>query len=145
MSYEQYTATVRRFADDFWNKRNYAVADEVLAPNYTSHDPAQGDAQRGIERYKQWAAQYHAAIPDLHLTIDDIIADGNKVVWRWEARGTHKGPFMGIAPTGRPVHFSGTTVTHFDKNGKWAEDWSHWNALGLYQQVGAVPNLQNAR
>jgi steroid delta-isomerase-like uncharacterized protein len=142
MAYEQYTATVKRFADDFWNKRNYAIADEVLAPNYTNHDPAAPDIERGIEPYKQWANQYHTAIPDFHLEINDIIADGNKVVWRWNAHGTHKGPLMGIPPTGKTVHFSGTVVSQFDNNGKWAEDWSEWNALGLFQQIGVVAELR---
>jgi steroid delta-isomerase-like uncharacterized protein len=138
----QYTTTVRKFADEVWNKGNYSYADTILSPSYVNHDPSRAEQPSGIEPFKQWATSYRTAIPDLHLEIEDIFADDDKVVWRWNAKGTHTGTLMNIAPTGKPVNFTGTIVSRFDKNGKWAEDWSHWNALGLFQQIGAVQPIR---
>src|SRR5437588_12720359 len=83
MSSEQNKATINRVAKELWTGGNLSVADEVLASSYILHDPSVPSLGRGIEPFKQFAAQYHTAIPDLKLTINDMVADGDKVVWHW--------------------------------------------------------------
>lgn len=141
MTNDKNAATVRRLVDEIWNKGNYALADEVLSPSYTNHDPTAGGLPDGVESFKQFASGYRTAFPDMRLTIEDMLSDGDKVVWRWNVRGTHTGLLLGIPATGKPVEISGTVITRFDKSGRVVEDWSQWNALGLFQQIGAVPNL----
>jgi steroid delta-isomerase-like uncharacterized protein len=90
------------------------------------------------KQYKQLVTMYLAAFPDLHLTIEDQIAEGDKVVIRWTAHGTHKGNFMGIPPTGKEAVVTGITIDRF-ANGKTVEAWNNSDDLGLLQQLGVVP------
>lgn len=90
---------------------------------------------------------YLTAFPDTHFTIDDMIAEGDRVAIRWTVRATHRGEFEGIAPTGKPVTVTGTMVARI-ANGKLVEGWQNFDALGLLQQIGAIqqrPATQRAR
>jgi len=78
------------------------------------------------------------------LTIEDIIAEGETVMTRWSCRGTHKGDLRGIAPTGKQINISGVTIARL-ANGKFVEGWVNWDALGLMQQLGVVPELAKAK
>jgi steroid delta-isomerase-like uncharacterized protein len=134
---------VRRLFEEVWNKGNLPVADEVFAPNYTHHDASTPDVGRGPESEKKRATLYRTAFPDLRLTIEDIIAEGETVMARWSCRGTHKGDLSGIAPTGKQITISGISIARF-ANGKMVEGWINWDALGLMQQLGVVPELGKA-
>jgi len=134
---------VRRLFEEVWNKSNLPVAEEVFAPSYVHHDPATPDVGRGPESEKKRATLYHTAFPDLRLTIEDIIAEGETVMARWSCRGTHKGDLSGIAPTGKQFTISGVSIVRF-ANGKMVEGWINWDALGLMQQLGVVPELDKA-
>lgn len=101
MSTEENKAHIRRGIEEVWNRKNVAVVEEIASADYVSHDPAM--TTHGLEQYKQLLAMYFAAFPDLHITIEDMIAEGDRVVLRLTARGTHRGPFMGIPPTGKQV------------------------------------------
>jgi predicted ester cyclase len=81
-----------------------------------------------------------AAFPDLHQTIEEQIAEGDKVAYRWTARGTHLGELMGIAPTGNRVMFTGISIAHLAE-GKIEEIWENYDALGMMQQLGVIPSL----
>ena len=131
-------AIVQRFVDEFWNKGDLTTAEEFLAADYFRHDPATPDVGRGPEGEKQPAAMYRAAFPDLHLTVEDMLVEGDKVVLRWTARGTHKGELSGIAPTGKRWEISGITLGRFS-GGKIAEAWINWDTLGLMRQLGVQP------
>jgi ketosteroid isomerase-like protein len=135
---------LRRSFEEVWNKGNLHVADELFTPNYADHDPSTPDLGRGPESEKKRATLYRSAFPDLRLTIEDIIAEGETVMARWSCRGTHKGALNGIAPTGKQVTISGVSIARF-ANGKMAEGWVNWDALGLFQQLGAVPELGRAK
>ena len=135
---------VRRLFEEVWNKGNLPVADELFAPNYTHHDPSTPDVGRGPESEKKRATLYRTAFPDLRLTIEDIIAEGETVMARWSCRGTHKGDLSGIAPTGKQFTISGVSIARF-ANGKMAEGWVSWDALGLMQQLGVVPELPKTK
>ena len=108
---------------------------EVYAEDIVMHEP--DEDVRGIEGLKQFVSMIRSALPDLRITLEDDIAEGNKVVSRWGAQGTHQGELMGIAPTGNHVAITGITI-HRIENGKIVEEWENWDALGLMQQIGAV-------
>jgi len=141
---EQNKAIVRRLFEELWNKGNLSVADQLFSPNYTHHDPSTPDFGRGPESERKRATLYRAAFPDLQLTIEDIIAEGETVMARWSCRGTHKGDLSGIAPTGKQFSISGVSIARLT-NGKMAEGWVNWDAQGLMQQLGVVPELAKVK
>jgi steroid delta-isomerase-like uncharacterized protein len=137
---EHNKAIVRRLFAELWNNGNLLVADEIFSPNYSHCDPSTPDFGRGPDSEKRRVALYRGAFPDIHLTIEDVIAEGETVMTRWSCRGTHKGNFNGIAPTGKHITISGVTVARVS-SGKIAEGYVNWDALGLMQQLGVVPQL----
>jgi steroid delta-isomerase-like uncharacterized protein len=141
---EQNKTAVRRLFDELWNKGNLPVADELIAPTYTHHDASTPDAGRGPESEKKRVTHYRNAFPDMRLTIEDIIAEGETVIARWSCRGQHNGELNGIAPTGKQFVISGVTIARF-ANGKMVEGYVNWDALGLMQQLGVVPELGKAK
>jgi steroid delta-isomerase-like uncharacterized protein len=110
---------------------------EVYADTFVMHEP--DEDVRGIEGLTQFVSMIRSAIPDLRVTLEDNIAEGEKVVSRWRAQGTHQGELMGIAATGNEVAITGITI-HRIEEGKIVEEWENWDALGLMQQIGAVPS-----
>ena len=136
-STEANKASVRRFYDEVFNKKNRAAIDEFIAPNHVDHAAPLG-LLGGIEGAKQTLTMYLTAFPDLHFTVEGIIAEGDQVVARLTARGTQHGAFMGIPPTGKQV-----TVTAIDVSrivgGKSVEHWLEMDTLGLLQQLGVIP------
>lgn len=139
MSAEQNKASARRAFEEVWSKGNLSVLDELSDPNTVGHDPVSGDT-RGREAGKQLVSMYRTAFPDIHFTIEDQVAEGDKVVTRWSSSGTHKGELMGIAPTGKRATVTGISIDRFS-GGKQVEDWTNWDALGLMQQLGVIPAL----
>src|SRR5215213_8412963 len=110
---------------------------EVYADDIVMHEP--DEDVRGIEGLTQFVSMIRSALPDLSITLEDDLAEGEKVVSRWRAQGTHQGELMGIAPTGNEVAITGITI-HRIEDGKIVEEWENWDALGLMQQIGAVPS-----
>jgi len=135
---EQNKSVMRRLVEELWNKGDLSLADQFFTPNYTHHDPATPDFGRGPESEKKRASLYRTAFPDLRLTIENIISEGDTVMARWSCHGTHKGDLGGIAPTGKRIDFTGDSVARLS-GGKLAEGWVNWDALGLMQQLGVVP------
>ena len=135
MSTEDNKALVRRFIEEGWNQRNSGVFDELLAPDYISHTP-DGDFQ-GLEGYKQLYNAYVTAFPDCHFTVDDLVAEGDKVSMSYTFTGTHDGQLQDVAPTGKRVTVSGVFVGRI-VGGKAVEDRTVWDTLGLMRQIGAV-------
>ena len=131
---------VRRLFEEVWNKGYLPVADELIASTYEHHDPSMPDLGRGPEAEKKRVTLYRNAFPDLRFTIEDVIAEGETVMARYSVRGTHKGDLSGIAPTGRQATVSGMSIVRF-AGGKMVEGWGNWDALGLMQQLGVVPEL----
>jgi steroid delta-isomerase-like uncharacterized protein len=141
---EHNKAIVRRLFAELWNNGKLSVADEIFTANYAHHDSSTPDLGLGPESEKKRATLYRTAFPDLHLTIEDVIAEGETVMTRWSCRGTHKGDLNGIAPTGKQITVSGVTIARVS-NGKIAEGYVNWDALGLMQQLGVVPELGKAK
>ena len=141
MSAEENKATLRRVPDEVFNKGNLDAVDELFTPDYVYHDPGvPGGELRGTEAFKeQWVSMFRTAFPDLQLTIEDQVAEGDKVVSRYTAQGTHQGELMGIPPTNNPVQIMGMIISRFSEEGKIAEEWNLSDTLGMMQQLGAVP------
>jgi steroid delta-isomerase-like uncharacterized protein len=118
------------------NQRNLALADELCAPDIVDHNASM--TIQGIDAYKQFLSMYLTASPDLHFTIEDQVAEGDKVATRYTAGGTHLGPFMGIPPTGKHVTATGMSIIRV-ANGKIVEEWANGDDLGLLQQLGVIP------
>lgn len=138
MSAEENKAMVRRFVEEAFNKGNLDVADEVYAPSFTHHGPADPE-ERTPEGVKQFVGIYRDAFPDLDTTVEDVISEGDTVVYRWTARGTHQGDLMGVAPTGNGVTITGITIERFS-GGRIVEEWNNFDRLGMMQQLGVVPS-----
>lgn len=136
---ENNKAICRRLVEEVLNKGNLAEIDRHVAPSYVYHGP-DGLEIRGPEGFKQLASMYRRAFPDLNMTIDDLISEGDKVVTRWQARGTHKGELMGIQPTNKTVTVTGMIVSRF-ASGKLIEDWEVFDEVGMFRQLGvtAIP------
>jgi predicted ester cyclase len=124
VSAKENKAIVRRWFEDLFNGGNLDVADEIVALNHVTYDPALPDVLSGSEGQKQVVSLYRDAFPDAHITVEHQIAVGNKVVTRWTARGTHQGELMSVAPTGNRVEVPGITIDRVS-GGKLEETWTN--------------------
>jgi len=116
--------------------RDPSILEEVYSPDLVWHEP-DGDI-RGHDGAREFVGMWLSAFPDSSITVDDIFAEGDKVVTRWRFSGTHRGDFAGLAPTGRQVTGGGITV-HRIADGKIVEEWEAYDNLTFLQQLGAVP------
>jgi steroid delta-isomerase-like uncharacterized protein len=136
MSAESNKELVRRFLDTIWNRRDLTNLAEFLAPNVISYPPH--DRREGIEDFKENFREIYQAVPDLQFTLEDLVAEGDRVADRWQIRGTHRGEIAGIAPTGKQVSWTGMAFFRIEK-GKIVEHWNEVDRLSLMQQLGALP------
>lgn len=136
MSTEDNKAVILRLVDRL-NQRDVAVLDEVCTSDFVNHDPANPQV-RTREDYKQWFTGLSTAFPDLHFSLEDIVAEGDKVAYRYTLHATQSGSWRGAAPTGKPITVTAIAITRF-RDGKSAELWQNSDALGLVQQLGLIP------
>lgn len=133
----EHKTIVRRFFEEAVNKGNLTVVDELIAQNYLEHEGPVGQPP-GLEGFKQFVSMITTAFPDLQVTIEDLIAEGDKVVARVTVRGTHRGTLMGrIAPTGKSVTWTGIDIFQI-ADGQIVGRWNQRDLLGLLQQLGAI-------
>jgi steroid delta-isomerase-like uncharacterized protein len=142
MTAEANTANARRILEEAWNQGNLSLLDEIGAPDYVEHDLATHEELYGLDANKERVRGYRAAIPDLHVTIEDLIASGDKVVTRWRASGTNEGELMGNPPTHRYAEFTGISIDRFDADGRLAETWDQWDVMSFMQQLGLAPAME---
>ena len=128
--------TIARRSYEAINQKNLDALDEVIASNITDHDPAPGQGP-GLEGVKQYFSSLHAAFPDVQLNVEDMIAEGDKIVARLSVSGTHQGEFMGIEPTGNRVTITGIDILRIE-DGKIVEHWGNFDDLGVMQQLGVM-------
>ena len=141
MSTEENKAVVRRMYEE-WNKRNLAGIWELYAPDYVYHGTGVFP-DLDLAAMKQMVPAFWTAFPDEHMVVEDMIAEGDKVAYRFTFRGTHQGDFMGIPPTGKQVSVTGITIDRI-KDGKVVESWANYDTLGLLQQLGVIPQMAQA-
>ena len=130
-------ASMRRFYDEVFNKKNRAAIDEFIDLNHVDHAAPPG-TPAGLKGVKQTLNMYLTAFPDLHFTVEDLIAEGDKVVARLTVRGTQLGAFMGTPPTGKQATSTAIDINRM-ADGKSVEHWLNMDTLGLLQQLGVIP------
>ncbi len=133
---EQNKLQARRFFEEAWNRGDLAVLDEILAGDYVGHAPT-GDIH-GREGGKQLIVGGRRGFPDIHFTIEDELAEGDRVAFRWTSHGTHLGEFQGIPPTGKPMVTTGMSICRV-ASGKLIETWTNGDMLSMLQQLGVIP------
>ena len=127
---------VQNVIEEIYNKGNLNLADEITTNQYVPHDSTLNTGT-GATGLKNHASTLRTAFPDLHLNIEEIHSDGDTVITRLTAQGTHNGNFLNVPATGRSIRTTGILISHV-KNGKLADSFMNWDALGVMQQIGAV-------
>ena len=142
MSAEENKAVVRGWIEAF-NERDLQGEADLLAAGFVAHVPAAPGPLEGLEAWRQFTGPFVEAFPDLRLTVQDIMAEGDMVAARVAFRGTHRGEFQGIPPTDKEVNF---TSMEFNRvvEGKVEEHWVEIDLLGLMVQVGAIPEPEQS-
>lgn len=138
MSIEENKMIVRRFFEVGPSKGDLNAANELLAPGFSLHVPL--PCSPGIQGIDEVISACRAAFEDLHVTVEDMVAEEDRVAARFTARGIHNGPFMGLPPTGKAITMTGMEIFRLE-SGKIAELWGEANLLGLMQQLGILPPI----
>ena len=142
MSTEENKALVRRVFEAF-NNQNLAVVEELVAPDYVWHGALPPGISPDLAGWRQGRIAFLTAFPDLHVVVEDLIAEGDKVVARLTLRGTHQGDFFGIPPTGKQLSWTGIEIDRIE-HGKYVESWLNTDDLGMMQQLGVIPQMAQA-
>ena len=136
---EENKAKVRRLFEEGFSQGNTDVVDEVLNPNFVCYDPnSESGEVRGAETIKNEIEYFRNAVPDLTYTIEDQMAEGDKVVTRYRVSGTHQGEFFSVPATGQRITMPGISIDRFE-GGKMVEEWPAYDLLGVMRQIGAIP------
>ena len=139
MSAEDFKAVVRGFLEEVSKGKTVAFAaiDRLFAVDYVEHGGS-GEAVRGIKNYKHAMDEFYSAVPDVHVTVNDVVVEGDKVAVRFTLSGTHRGEFAGAPPTGNKVMIEEIGIIRI-VGGKFVESWMRYDTLGFMQQLGLVP------
>jgi steroid delta-isomerase-like uncharacterized protein len=137
-------ALLRRWFEEVWNQGREATIDELFSDHAIAFGLGEADTDvRGPAQFKIFFRNIRGAFPDLHITIVDAIAEGDKVAVRFVLEGTHTGPGLPVPPTGRKVRVTGMTVVEV-VDGMIIKGWNNWDQLGMLQQLGALPESSSA-
>jgi steroid delta-isomerase-like uncharacterized protein len=138
-------AVVHRWFEEVWNQGREATIDELFATDGVTIGLGESDVEvRGPSQFKTFFYNLRTAFPDLHITIEDTLAEGEKVAVRLKIEGTHKGEGIGLSPTGRRISIAGIVIIRF-ADGKFVEAWNSWDQLGMLRQIGVIPAAENDR
>lgn len=130
-------ALMRRWYEEFWCKGNEAAVDELVAPNFVDHQRPEG-WPAGREGLKALVREWRTGFPDMRETVEDLLAEGDRVAGRFTLRGTHRGPFLGLAPTGKRIEITGMDIVRI-RDGRIVEFWYNEDTLGLFRQLSLLP------
>ncbi len=138
MGAEENKEKARRLMEEAFGAGKLEVIDEVLDPNFVCYDPnSESGEVRGADTFKR--EYFRTAVPDLTYTVEDQIAEGEEVVTRWRASGTHEGEFFGVPGSGKRIEMSGIQIDRFDgESGKMVEEWPEYDLLGAMRQIGVI-------
>jgi predicted ester cyclase len=140
MTTDDHKAISRQMIDEVWNKGNMEFFAETIYPNAGIHDPENVNVHGGLDFAREIISMYRTAFPDIQFTVEEQVAEGDMVVTRWSARGTHLGTLGGIPPTGKQVTVTGMLMECYC-DGRPRRSWMNWDGLGLMQQLGIGPSL----
>ena len=144
MSTEENKKVSWRLQEEVFGQGKLELVDELLAPDYVSHAPGDPELSRGPEGIKEVVRAYHSAFPDITFVVEKQVAEGDVVVTRWIAYGTHRGEFMGAPPSGRRIEVSGMSMDRIS-GGKIIENWNNWEALEMMRQIGAIADSEHTQ
>lgn len=140
MSTEQNKAIVRRWIEQGWNGGDLSLVDTLYTPDVVQHDPSSPLPVTSSAALKQYVGGFLAAFPDMHFTIDDLLAENDKVLWRFTAEATQTGPLMNIPATGKHASVAGMALFRVAE-GRIAEVWVNFDTLGMLQAIGVIPAM----
>lgn len=135
MPAEKDVSLVRRIADEIWNRGELGVIEEIMAADARYHGPHMPGGTGGREDWRKAIAMYRGAFPDSHVTFEELLVSGDRIVGRWKATGTHTGPLPGLEPTGKPIAITGITIYRLSR-GEIQEAWEQLDLLGMWRQLG---------
>lgn len=135
---EAHKRVVRRAFEEVWNERKLEAIDEIFAPDFLFHSPAEPEPIRGLEAYRRYVARIRGGFPDVRVRVEEMIAEGAFVAIRVSMEMTHTAPYQGIPPSGKHLR---ATQLFLDRmaDGKIAESWQEIDALGILRELGVVP------
>lgn len=131
---ERMKAIARLEFEEVYSKGRIELLDEILGDEYVCYDPALPEPVRGRHGLRDAVLGFRAAMPDLRFTVDQQVAEGDRVVTAWTATGTHTGELMGVPGTGRRVTMAGVDIERFEGD-RIVEVWALWDAFGVYRQI----------
>ena len=141
MSIEMNEQLLQQWVNEGWNNGNLSLVDQIFSPDHIMHESSlPGQKLVGPEPFKSFVSTLRTALPDLRVTVQDVVAQGDKIAWRWTITGTQNGEVMGVPPSGNPVEVTGIIISRFE-SGLWVEDYVSWDVLGFLQQIGALPKM----
>jgi steroid delta-isomerase-like uncharacterized protein len=134
---------MRRVLEEAFGQGRVEVVDEVLHSDFVCWDPNSESGEiRGADTIKSEIEYFRNAVPDLTYTVDDQIVEGDMVVSRYTASGTHQGEFFGVPGSGKRIEMTGINIDRFDESGKLVEEWVEYDLLGAMRKIGAIPESQ---
>src|SRR5215217_990518 len=137
---------MRRVFEEAFGQGKVEVVDEVLHSDFVCYDPnSEAGEVRGADTIKSEIEYFRNAVPDLTYSVEDQIAEGDKVVTRYTVSGTHQGEFFGVAGTGKRIEMSGINIDRFDESGKLVEEWPEYDLLGAMKQLGAMADSETLK
>lgn len=137
MSLEENKRVVRRLFEEVYNQGSLSVIDDLFAEHALGHDPTREEPVRGVESYRLAATSFLEAFPDLRVSLDDLVAEGDRVAARWTLVGHHEGTFMGVPPSGNLVREGGMIIYRLAE-GRIAEYWGATDMLALMRQLSGI-------
>lgn len=143
---QELKATIRESVEAVWNEGRLDLLDQLYSADVVRHSPPFPSIE-GLSAHEASITAIRDAFPDIHLTVHEVVVDGDTVVTRWTWQGTHTGesPTFGIPPTGKPVTMTGSTLCHNGDDGRTVEEWMYADWLGELQQLGVVPPMGTRR
>lgn len=141
---EQNKAIAHRWSEELWSRGNLAVADEIIAPSYERHDPGDPFPARGPEDVKRIVSMLRGMLPDFHIQVEAMVAEGDFVVSRYTATATDTVGYMGLPATGKSIRTAAIQIFRF-KDGKIVESWAARDDLGTLRQLGHLPSLATGK
>lgn len=145
VSSAQNKASFRRYVEEVWTKGNLDVAEEIFSKSYVSHQSDGSQLERTPQDVKRFVREWREAFSVEENTLEEQVAEGDKVATRWRLVATHQGEFRGIAPTGKRIVVTGIGIFRFSEEGKVVESWDAMDQLGMMRQMGAIPESGQAQ
>lgn len=142
MSTETNKTLLEKYINEVWNRHNLAAIDDMLLPDFVDHTVPPGFPQ-GPAGQRAFVEGYLQGFPDTQIDLNEMVAEGDTVVLRWTATGTHTGELAGIPATGKSMKLPGIALWRF-RNGKLIECWNHFDQMNLLQQIGVMPSQAGA-